>query len=108
MRLDEIVDYKIDGKDEQVYKVYYAHKYTADAAGYLNFRQVRGGSYPIEWTIEEVEEHARKDWARAPHYGTFTKQWDDQNYVFVVVVEHTVFKQWHELPHQWTEEVNNE
>jgi hypothetical protein len=91
---------------ERKYKVYYAHKNTKDNDGYLNFQQVRGGSYPIEWSVKDVEEHARKDWARAPHYGTYTKRWDDQNYVFVVVIENTEFKLWHDLPPQWNEVKN--
>lgn len=84
MRLDEIA--KDDKYTTVTYQVYYAHK-NRKQDGYLSFRKC-DGSYPENWTPKEVEEHARKDWARKPHYGTGgPPRWDDQNYVFVVIKE---------------------
>jgi hypothetical protein len=103
MKLSDIVDYRIDDGVKCEYKVYYARKDWKDDDGHLNF-MVMDGVYPSDWTEKEVEEHARKEWSRRPHYGTIREQWDDPNYIFVVIAVYTVFKQWHELAKPWIEE----
>lgn len=71
---------------DRTYVVYYAHKNSRDDDGYLQFRRGKGAYRVAQFPdVKDVEMHARKSWAQDNWMSKVT--WDDQNYLFLVVLE---------------------